>query len=359
MTLADDLLASYHALGAVIDSAVNYMATQDELIATKDQSIVSLTAQVEGLEASNATLTSDNAQLAADLKDCQDAQNPPPPPPVPLMLVGTTDGVPWDTVVLKTGPMDVRHHYEPDLPTSWIADADCAKDVQRKIVTICSVKPFGYETGGAPYKTRLKGYLSTIPTDHEVYFIVFHEPEDEIEAGRFTAAQYIKWQTDARVVIDELNVSRVKKIKLVGTLMAWSCDKGQSGRSIDTYIPPPGTWDALGWDGYDRRWALKKDSEPISSLMSHAVSTAFPTGGALENNKRLGLPFLIIETGTPEDNPERVKWENDGLRWCRDTAKGILFTYWNKDLFAKWQLDTAAEYDALGNWAKVQGGGPA
>jgi hypothetical protein len=265
------------------------------------------------------------------------------------MLVGasTPKSVPWDQLVAKAGPLDIRHHYWQAPPWSW---SSAAQDEGRN-ATIGSVKVPGSITD-ASFKTELRSLLNGVPSTHTFYLIVYHEPEDEISSGQFTAARYIQWQVMARAIIDDLNTKREEPLKLVGTLMAYTTQK-VSGLDIDTYRPPDGTWDALGWDGYDTKFHHTGVSESAQEIFDNPVSSTYPKGGAIQTNERWNLPFLIIETGTPSNNPNRVDWINAACKFAQD-HDAMVFTYWNNDLLSTWQLDTDAEYKALGSWAVAQ-----
>ncbi len=282
--------------------------------------------------------------------------NEPAGPSPMLVGLSTPASVPWATAVARAGPLDIRHQYWQAAPWSFSTGGAPA--------TIGSIKPAASMTETA-LKAAAGTFLDQVPTTHPFELIGFHEPEDEIEkqpGGGFSLQTYLNWQTWLRAVVNQKNAARQVPIKFGGTLMAYSTEKA-SGRNIDDYIPPAGTWDFLGWDGYDRAYGNTGTSESLQSIMSQPVSTKYPKGGPLQTNLRYGLPFLVIETGTTgaaskyqggigAGEAHRVQWLNDGLPWARSVGC-ISFTYWNNDLWDLWQLDTDAEYQALGAWAQA------
>jgi len=79
-----------------------------------------------------------------------------------------------------------------------------------------------------------------------VWVSFFHEPEDNIAGGEFTAAQWRQIQLQVRERMDALDT---KNIALGGCLMWWTFDS-RSGRNPEDYYPGPDVFDFMGSDHY-------------------------------------------------------------------------------------------------------------
>lgn len=118
-------------------------------------------------------------------------------------------------------------------------------------------------------------YLKANP-DAEVYWSYYHEPEDNIAAGAFTAQQYRDAFTRLITISREVNNPR-----LVSTLilMEYSLQPG-SGRTFSDYFAP--SVDMLGFDTY--KW---DPNTRIAAMVDPIIAVA----------NVHGKPWAIAETG--------------------------------------------------------------
>ena len=84
-----------------------------------------------------------------------------------------------------------------------------------------------------------------------MYWTYYHEPEDNIEAGAFTAAQYrAAWQRISSLALRANN----PRLHATLILMCYTLTPA-SGRSFADYYPGDAYIDVLAWDCYNQVWA--------------------------------------------------------------------------------------------------------
>lgn len=127
------------------------------------------------------------------------------------------------------------------------------------------------------HDSSLTQFFSGLSSSAKIYWTYYHEPEDEIRAGLFTAQQY----RDAFDHIITLQ-KRLNKPNLTPTLclMTYSLTT-QSGRNWRDYLPTK--VQLLAWDGY------------YSDEMGTDVSKVFTA--ARNASAQAGLPWAVAETG--------------------------------------------------------------
>jgi len=128
------------------------------------------------------------------------------------------------------------------------------------------------------YDDYMRKWFATVPIGVNVFWTNYHEPEDEIEAGRFTAADYRR----AFVHLDGLaKEAQNPRLKSTVILMSWSA-RPASGRKWRSYVPDPANVDVLAWDVYNRRRDVYPDPAALLEAAQHDSET-------------IGKPFAIAE----------------------------------------------------------------
>lgn len=134
------------------------------------------------------------------------------------------------------------------------------------------------------------------PTNRRTFWTYYHEPEDNIEAGQFTAREYrAAW----RHLSDLAARAHNRKLKATMILMGWTLDP-MSGRHWKRYYVPR-AMEILGWDVYNRKndegWYLS-----ARKLFKRIVRID-------RRNKR---PFAIAEFGSAlakgDSGKRRARW---------------------------------------------------
>lgn len=191
------------------------------------------------------------------------------------------------------GRLKMARIFYPGLPPAW--DGSRSDVVDRTVVVSFKASPQEVNTG--KYDSRLASWFASIPRDDNVYWSYFHEPEDDVERGSFTAAAYkTAWRRIAGLA------NRADNPKLINTLilMCWTLDP-KSGRNFDAFYPGGDLIETLGWDCYNwgAKWKRYASPQEIYSRM-------------ISKSKELGKPWGVAETGSdlvPGDSgTDRATW---------------------------------------------------
>jgi hypothetical protein len=162
-----------------------------------------------------------------------------------------------------------------------------------------------------------RSWFTGAPTDRDIWWVYWHEPEDDIHNGHFTAADY----RAAFTHLDRLaNPTQTRNPQLHTTqvLMDFTLDAA-SGRNWRDYYPGPDVIDVQAWDMYD--W-LKHDRtyQTMREHQQHRPSLAVTTA---EGNQ-----FGIAEVGAPEPNG-RPQWLRELAQWSRSHA-AVFVAYFDR-----------------------------
>lgn len=169
--------------------------------------------------------------------------------------------------------------FYPGLPPAW--DGSRSDLVDRTVVVSFKASPQEINTG--KYDSRLASWFASIPREHNVYWSYFHEPEDDVERGSYTAAAYrTAWRRIAGLA------DRADNPRLINTLilMCWTVDP-KSGRNFNDFYPGGDVVEALGWDCYN--WAVK---------WKRYASPQEVFGRMISKSRELGKPWGLAETGS-------------------------------------------------------------
>jgi hypothetical protein len=191
------------------------------------------------------------------------------------------NGASWSSAVsrsdAKYGHMDVVRVFYPGAPASWPGNAGT---VDRPVVVSFHIPPSQILNGS--HDSELLNWFRTAPTNRTIWWTYYHEPENDIAAHKFTAAQYrAAWQHVAAIEakVNHPNM-RATLILMCYTLSPFS------HRSFSDYYPGSSVIDVLGWDCYNK----SKDG-PYES-----PSRMFDT--MIKFSKAQGKPFGVAEYGS-------------------------------------------------------------
>ncbi|RKS72066.1 hypothetical protein BZB76_4879 [Actinomadura pelletieri DSM 43383] len=147
----------------------------------------------------------------------------------------------------------------------------------------------------------LTQWFTTAPRDRDVYWVYYHEPEDNIAAGEFTAADYRAAWRRLRSLADRADNPRLHATLV---LMGWSLDP-LSKRDWRDYYPGRDVIQVLGWDVYNLSWKKGIYDSP-ATMYDRVIATS----------KAENLPFGVAETGS-----FLVKGDKGDRRaaWIRET----------------------------------------
>jgi hypothetical protein len=266
---------------------------------------------------------------------------PPAPPPSGGTMFGTSlwtgDGTTKDQALARVtaayGRPEVVRVFYTGLPAAWPGAAGVSGG---PVVVSFKANPKDVLSGSLD--GQMSNWFSTAPRDRQVFWTYFHEPEDDIARGAFTAADYrAAWQHLATLA-DKAGNPRLRS-NLV--LMCWSLNPA-SHRNWEDYFAGTGAVDTLGWDCYNAA-AAKGQYPAASTLISAAVNTS----------KSVGLPWGIAELGSklaPGDSGSgRAAWLHDAANFSR--ANGAAYvTYFDSTVGGDFRLLDAPSKQA---WREV------
>jgi hypothetical protein len=241
----------------------------------------------------------------------------------------------WSKAVAKAdntfGRLGVIRVFYPNKPLAWPGRAGSVK----RPVVVSFKLPFGEILAGK-HDTSLRRWFDTAPTGYDVYWSLHHEPEDDIERGRFTSSQYrAAWRHVSALE------SKTRNQRLHSTLIIMNHSFGKgSGRDVADYYPGNGVLDVVAVDAYNTAWR-NGQFRPAEAIVGPIADFAAAKG----------LEFGIAELGSRE-----VAGDASGQRraaWLREVAaearqRGASFvTYWNaKGANADYRLTDSASISA-------------
>jgi hypothetical protein len=186
--------------------------------------------------------------------------------------------------------LDFVRVFYPGAPERWPGKAP-----GHDVVVSFKLNPQAVLTG--KYDTQMQQWFATVPPDIRVNWVYWHEPEDDVEKGAFTAAQF----RAAFQHLDQLaDSAHNPNLRSTVVLMSWSTKPG-SGRDWRDYMPPLDSVDVLAWDIYNRPAARGLYTPPAELL-----------DGPRKAAESVGKPFAVGEIATTlvkgDDGKGRAAW---------------------------------------------------
>ncbi len=186
--------------------------------------------------------------------------------------------------------LEVVRVFYPGLPEPWPGVAP-----DRDLVVSFKIDPLEVRSG--LHDATMQEWFRTAPTDRRVYWVYWHEPENDSEAGLFEPEDFRL----AYAHLAEL-AQAVGNPDLHATvvLMSYSLSP-ESGRDWLDWFPPTDSVDVLAWDVYNRGTGSAFYPPPDELL-----------GPVEEASRSVGKPFAIAELASPrapgDRGPERAAW---------------------------------------------------
>ncbi|HEY2550845.1 MAG TPA: hypothetical protein VGI64_09740 [Streptosporangiaceae bacterium] len=181
------------------------------------------------------------------------------------------------------GRMGIVRTYYPGLPaaSAWTTGLPAAN--HSAVIVSFKALPSAILSGSD--NAVLSHFFDSAPAGHPIYYSYYHEPEDNISAGEFTAAAYRHaW---AHIVALARAASNPA---LHATLILKARDLLPGSRwNWKDYLPGGGIISTLGWDAYPVGSADNVNPQP--------TPPALFMGRAIAASKKAGLPFGIAEFG--------------------------------------------------------------
>lgn len=200
-------------------------------------------------------------------------------PTSPTKIGGWSQGGNWAAFDAAVGPLDIYRGYDTGFShATW---AQVPPGQRHGSTNDYSFKIPPAQLAAGQWDARLRTFIASTPRN--VVLTNWHEPEDDIEAGRFTAAQYRAAQARLNRLVDAQNAAdgggrRVSVILMNATFT------GLKGRNPADYWPTTadgGTVDLISADVYN---------SPTGT--GSAVPVGYTTGANWKSASQLLLPVL-------------------------------------------------------------------
>ena len=247
---------------------------------------------------------------------------------------------PEDVALARTdemlGRLDVVRVFHPGFPEPWPGRAP-----GRNVVVSFKLEPAAVLEG--VHDEAMSGWFRNAPRDVDVHWSYFHEPEDDIEDGRFTAEQYRAAFAHLQELARESVGPRLRSALILQSYTTLPL----SGRDWRDYYPGDEAVDTFAWDVYNRP-ARDGGYTPPEKLL----------GPQIEISRSVGKPFAVAELGSVivegDDGSGRAQWLREVGDYLK--AQGAVFvTYFDlafNDGQDDYRLRDAASQQA---WKDVSG----
>ena len=213
----------------------------------------------------------------------------------------------------RFGRLAVIRVFYPSAPLAWPGRAG---SVVRPVVVSFKLPPG--EVINGRHDSRLTSWFSSAPRDRDIYWSFYHEPEDDVQAGRFSASKYKSaWQRISALARqhggDNLRATLI--------VMNWTLSKG-SGRDFYDYYPGDEAIDVIAVDAYNTSWR--------SGTYKDAGAIVGPVGDLARSR---GKQFGIAEVGSRDVSGDargfgRAQWLREVAAEARKRDAAFV-TYWN------------------------------
>jgi hypothetical protein len=193
------------------------------------------------------------------------------------------------------GHMPIVRIYYLGLPSSnaWTTGAPAASN--SAVIVSFNALPAMVLSGADD--AALSHFFDTAPTGHPIYYCYYHEPEGQIQQGRFSLSAYkAAWAH----IVKLAEAAHNPDLKSSLILTSWDLNP-QSGRNWKNYLPPGGIISTLGWDDYPPGSCCSSIDDPNAQ----ATPPADFMGPEVAAAKNAGLPFGFAEfaLATPNGRP--------------------------------------------------------
>ncbi len=285
LVVATTLLAPAHAMAVTVHPGTR-------LSSVSSGPAVTALAQRGVPLATQRTQTVVRRALGTQLQSATGPAAPDPTPPAPpaqqqsstmfgasLESDGGTMAQAVARETAKYGANGTFRYYSPGLPTAWSV---LTKLTTRPLVISFKADPVAVVRGDDD--AYLTSWFASAPRDRVTWWTYYHEPENNVESGQFTAAQFRAAFTHVAMLARRAGNPELKATLI---LMGWTAVTPT--RSVSDYYPGSDVVDVIGWDAYNRAAALGKAYNPPDQVFGKVVAVS----------RALGKPWAIAETGAP------------------------------------------------------------
>lgn len=186
------------------------------------------------------------------------------------------------------GPLDVVRVFYQGEPDPWPGKAP-----DRHVVVSFKLEPRAVTAG--LYDQAMTGWFAAAPRDQDVTWVYWHEPEDDIERGEFTAEEFRAAFAHLAGLADQAGNPRLRSALV---LMSYTL-RPPSGREWRDYYPGDDVVDVFAWDVYNRRTDGYSSPEELLDRPRQVAES-------------VGKPFAVAELGSKlaqgDDGQARAQW---------------------------------------------------
>ncbi|AKJ30119.1 hypothetical protein [Caldimonas brevitalea] len=232
------------------------------------------------------------------------------------------------------GPLPVLRLFSAGAPQPW---THASLNHGRAVVVSFKLHPPDVLRG--LHDAPMRSWFAAAPRDRKVWWVYWHEPEDNIQAGEFTAADYRAAFQRLDRLADEANNPMLRTTQV---LMDWTLDAA-SGRNWRDYYPGAGVIDVQAWDQYNY---VAASNCTYQSMEAHEAKRP-----AYRITQAEGNEYAIAEIGSKECIQGRPDWLTGLGHWARNRA--VFVTYFHSTVGGDYRLNDAASREA---WRSVTTG---
>lgn len=201
------------------------------------------------------------------------------------------------------GALESVRLYYTGLPSAWPGKASVTSGP-----VVLSFKAPPQDINAGKHDAFFTTWFAGIPKDRLVYWVYYHEPEDNVEDGLFTAADY---RAAYRRLDSLADKAANPNLKTTTIWMSWSLEAG-SGRNWQDYYPGSDVVDVMAWDSYNS--GVKKTPqfyETPSSMFDKFIAVAASQG------KPWGLGEFGSLLVSGDDGTARAAWLRQSVEYQR------------------------------------------
>lgn len=202
-------------------------------------------------------------------------------------------GEPYPEALARTEQtigLDLVRIFYPGLPDAWPGKAP-----GRDLVVSFKIDP--QEVLSGVHDEQMTEWFRSAPTDQRTYWVYWHEPENDSEAGLFEPEDFRLAYAHIAALAESADNP---ELRATVVLMSYSLNP-QSGRNWRDWFPPADSVDVLAWDVYNRGRGATFYADPAELL-----------GPLREASASVGKPYAIGELGSPlapgDSGQERARW---------------------------------------------------
>lgn len=230
------------------------------------------------------------------------------------------------------GPLQVIRVYLADgTPlTSWTSS-----QLNSKVPMQVSFKGDPATVISGTQDAKYLAWFKAAPRDRDIYWTFFHEPDDNISAGQFTAAQYVAAWRHLKILANEANNPHLLATL---SLMNWSIYP-ESGRTWKDMYPGNDVIDVLAWD-LNNLGSPRGVYEDPAKLLDPVIAAS----------KSVGKPWALAEWGSAllagDTGAKRAAWMK-AMGAYMNTHGALYATYFNSTVGGESRLLDQPSMDAL------------